>query len=84
MRIFRFADLATNPWKNGGGVTREVLRHEEMGFMHWRISIADVASEGPFSAFPGLKRILTVIEGKGMWLERPKGPAYEAKSCCNH
>lgn len=79
MRIFRFADLATTPWKNGGGITREVLRHEEGGRMHWRVSIADVASDGAFSPFPGLQRILTVIDGKGMWLERPDGSALEAK-----
>ena len=32
----------------------------------WRLSIADVESEGPFSAFAGMTRILTVIEGEGL------------------
>ena len=73
MNIVRFADLTETPWRNGGGVTREILRREQDGAFAWRISIADVASEGPFSAFPGLQRILTVIEGEGMRLVRPDG-----------
>lgn len=52
------------PWKNGGGVTREIAGNPPV----WRLSLADVASEGPFSVFSGLERILTVIEGAGMEL----------------
>ncbi|MCU9837037.1 HutD family protein [Ruegeria sp. WL0004] len=52
------------PWKNGGGVTREIAGSPPT----WRLSLADVASEGPFSVFSGLERILTVIEGAGMEL----------------
>jgi hypothetical protein len=32
----------------------------------WRISIADVTAAGDFSTFPGVDRILTVIEGELM------------------
>ncbi len=71
MKIIRYADLVPVSWKNGGGVTREIARQDTDGEFAWRLSIADVASEGPFSAFPGLQRILTVIEGEGMVLERP-------------
>jgi environmental stress-induced protein Ves len=71
MKIFRFTDLIATPWKNGGGVTRELLRNEADGNVVWRLSIADVASEGPFSAFPGMRRNLTVIEGEGMQLVCP-------------
>ncbi len=69
LRIIRFEDLATIPWKNGGGITREiaVLKNDEA--IVWRLSMADVASDGPFSNFSGLTRILTVIEGNGMRLE---------------
>ena len=70
MKIIRFANLATAPWKNGGGVTREIARLDSDGAMVWRLSIADVAVEGPFSKFAGMQRILTVIEGAGMRLER--------------
>ena len=39
----------------------------------WRLSIANVDQEGPFSLFEGLDRILTVIEGKGIVLARYNG-----------
>lgn len=69
MEITRFDQLDVSPWKNGGGVTREISRHEADGKLLWRLSIADVGAEGPFSPFPRLERLLTVIEGGGMTLE---------------
>jgi environmental stress-induced protein Ves len=66
MRIIRMSELKTIPWKNGGGVTREIAASQERGELAWRLSMADVDSDGPFSRFEGLTRILTVIEGNGM------------------
>ncbi len=62
-------DFTTMPWKNGGGVTHEIVRDERHGAMLWRLSIAEVASDGAFSLFPGMTRLLTVIAGNGMTLE---------------
>ncbi|WP_119303220.1 HutD/Ves family protein [Dongia deserti] len=57
------------PWKNGGGTTTEIWKAASPdGEMLWRLSIADVASDGPFSVFPGIDRWIMVIEGKGMEL----------------
>ncbi len=68
-RILRSSDYQRMPWKNGGGVTAEIWKAVGPdGAMLWRLSIADVASDGPFSAFPGIDRWITVIEGKGMEL----------------
>jgi uncharacterized protein len=66
--IVRFADLTPVPWRNGGGVTREVVSSGGSGLQgfDWRISIAEVSKAGPFSAFPGVDRIITVVEGEGM------------------
>ena len=65
MQIIRFAELKAEPWRNGGGVTREIARQEsEDGGWDWRVSIADVAKAGDFSVFPGMERVLTVIEGE--------------------
>lgn len=61
------------PWKNGGGVTHEIAKRERDGKILWRLSLAEVASDGPFSAFPGLSRILTVIEGAGIKLHSAEG-----------
>ncbi|CUI01516.1 HutD/Ves family protein [Leisingera aquaemixtae] len=64
MRISALTAQAV-PWKNGGGVTRELAVHEQDGHMVWRVSLADITRNGPFSAFPGLARIHCVTEGAG-------------------
>ena len=72
VRVVRNADLVRVPWKNGGGTTAEVAAFPEAaGFdaFGWRVSMADVASDGPFSAFPGIDRTLIVVEGAGLELD---------------
>lgn len=72
MRVLRAADRVATRWKNGGGVTREVLAWPPgagLDGFDWRVSLADVAADGPFSAFPGVDRVLTVIAGDGLVLE---------------
>lgn len=68
MRIIRFSDLQQTAWKNGGGITREIAISRFSDALIWRLSIADVGVDGPFSKFEGFSRILTVIEGHGMEL----------------
>jgi environmental stress-induced protein Ves len=69
MEIIRFAGLKPQPWRNGGGVTRELASHPlaasaQDGAWDWRVSIADLTKAGDFSPFPGMERVLTVIEGE--------------------
>ncbi|MFD3554683.1 HutD family protein [Streptomyces goshikiensis] len=69
VRVLRAADRAAAVWKNGGGVTREIAAWPESagtGDFEWRVSLADVAADGPFSGFPGVDRTLTLAEGAGM------------------
>jgi environmental stress-induced protein Ves len=71
MRIIRAADCKTTPWKNGGGSTTEIAigpAGAPLEDFDWRISMARVASDGPFSDFPGIDRTLAVIKGSGMVL----------------
>lgn len=54
------------PWKNGGGVTTEILAWPPAAGLDnfdWRISMAQVAAGGPFSTFPGIDRTLAVLAG---------------------
>ena len=54
-------------WKNGGGVTREVVAHpagSDLGGFEWRLSIAEVHRGGPFSVFPGIDRHMAVLAGR--------------------
>ena len=64
LRVLRHRDRAPGPWANGGGLTYEVLRspaHVEN--FDWRLSVAEVAAEGPFSSYPGVDRILLLLSG---------------------
>jgi environmental stress-induced protein Ves len=59
------------PWKNGGGTTTEIAVHPQRAGLDdfdWRISMASVESDGPFSLFPGVDRTLSVLHGEGMVL----------------
>ena len=59
------------PWKNGGGSTTEIAigpAGASLDAFDWRISMAQVASDGPFSMFDGIDRTLAVIAGGGMEL----------------
>jgi environmental stress-induced protein Ves len=66
------SDAAPVPWKNGGGVTRELLRLPATGD-DWilRISVADIDADGPFSSFPGVSRWFAVLSGAGVHLRWP-------------
>lgn len=64
--LYRAASRQFRPWKNGGGQTADILSYPiGAGFddFDWRISTAIVAHSGPFSMFPGVDRVLTVLEG---------------------
>ena len=65
-------------WKNGLGWTREILRvpagSEDWD---WRLSIAEVDKDGPFSAFPGVERELVLLSGEGMRLRFQDGEQIE-------
>lgn len=69
MEIIRFADIRPEPWRNGGGVTRELASHPKAASAQdnawdWRVSIADVSKAGEFSTFPGMERVITIIDGE--------------------
>lgn len=67
-KIVRLEDIAPQPWKNGGGRTRELLTWPPEGDWQLRISLADIEADGPFSTFPGVTRWFTVIAGRGVEL----------------
>jgi environmental stress-induced protein Ves len=70
-RIIRAGDVVRVPWKNGGGTTAEIAafpQDSNFDTFGWRISMADVTSDGPFSTFPGVDRTLIVVEGNGIEL----------------
>lgn len=72
MRLLRASDHKRMPWKNGGGETIEIAVFPPAASVNdfdWRISMATVASDGPFSIFPGIDRTLSILKGDGILLE---------------
>jgi environmental stress-induced protein Ves len=70
--LITFAGLAPVPWKNGGGSTTQIaIAPPEAGFddFDWRISLATIASDGPFSQFADVDRTLVLLEGHGATLD---------------
>ena len=57
------------PWKNGGGVTTEIFASPPSEDFDWRVSIATVKSDGPFSTFIGYERHIMTLSGEGMTLD---------------
>lgn len=60
------ADRVARPWKDGGGITREIAAFppgSTVDNFQWRISTAVVESAGPFSRFPEIDRTLVVLSG---------------------
>jgi environmental stress-induced protein Ves len=70
MQIVRQASLTAKPWKNGGGITREVIRVPAGdGPFRWRVSIAQIDAPGPFSNFAGYRRTMVLLRGGGVRLD---------------
>ncbi|WP_405944397.1 HutD family protein [Streptomyces sp. NBC_00932] len=69
--VLRAHDRSAAPWKNGGGITREVAAGPAgagLDDFSWRVSLAEVGQGGPFSSFSGVDRVITLVEGPGMEL----------------
>jgi environmental stress-induced protein Ves len=70
-RVIELDRVATQPWRNGGGQTRELLAWPaDAAPGQWlvRISVAEVDRDGPFSPFPHVQRWFVVVDGAGVAL----------------
>jgi len=57
------------PWKNGGGITHEIVRFPMSGDpFDWRVSMAQLDTSGPFSNFSGYSRTMVLLQGAGVAL----------------
>ncbi|MDE2266120.1 MAG: HutD family protein [Alphaproteobacteria bacterium] len=66
-RIVRAREHKLTTWKNGLGVTSEIAVHPEgsdLDSFDWRVSMAQVGADGPFSIFADVDRHLAVLEGR--------------------
>ncbi len=65
-RTVHLSDVAATPWRNGGGLTHEMVAWPSLAVWDWRISVAQVAKDGPFSSFDGVTRWFAVLQGAGV------------------
>lgn len=83
VEFFSSAELPAAPWKNGGGTTQEIACRPlgaDLASFDWRISIAQIASSGPFSAFAGMDRTIVLLQGDGVQLRAADGSIDHALS----
>ena len=68
-RVQRSAEHRIVPWANGLGITADVfLCPPDVDEWTWRLSIADVTDDVPFSVMPDIDRHIMVARGVGMGL----------------
>ncbi|MBB4954958.1 environmental stress-induced protein Ves [Agrobacterium vitis] len=74
MQIIARDHYTRMPWKNGKGLTEEIMAFpvgSTMETFDWRLSIAHVGVDGPFSVFPGVDRSIALLDGEGLRLDLP-------------
>jgi hypothetical protein len=66
LQIVRYGAVPSTPWKNGLGLTRQLVIHPQHATaesFEWRVSIAQLTGTAPFSRFADITRCLAVLEG---------------------
>jgi len=68
----RVNDYACNPWKNGLGITQDVIllpSGSDHNTFDCRIAISPIPNAAKFSSFAGIDRVLTLIRGNRLSLD---------------
>lgn len=69
--LIPFAGLPAARWKNGGGSTTQIAAWPSGAGLDdfiWRISVATITADGPFSRFAGVERSLQLLAGESVQL----------------
>ncbi|MDR3388686.1 MAG: HutD family protein [Rudaea sp.] len=79
-RILRASGYRRMRWQNGGGWTLQLAVSPESavqsgGAFDWRMSIADIESDGAFSTFANCERHIALLHGIGMELRFDSAPS---------
>jgi len=77
--ILHLRDCPARPWKNGQGRTRELAVEPPGAGMEdflWRVSVAEVDSGAPFSAFAGVDRTIVLLDGAGFAMALDHGRSH--------
>ena len=79
--VVRAAEQRRERWRNGAGWTREIFAARDAGDpatpWQWRLSVAEIDADAPFSCFPGVDRELVLLSGNGLRLRFADGEVAE-------
>ncbi len=79
MLVVRPRDHRVVPWRNGRGTTADIAwaGWPQAAGEHaaWRLSLATIAEDAPFSDFAGFDRVILLADGAGFVLEGGGRPA---------
>lgn len=78
-RVIPANEYRRERWRNGLGWTREIHAATAPGggAWDWRLSIAEIEQDAPFSLFPGVDRELLLLSGNGLRLRFDDGEVNE-------
>jgi environmental stress-induced protein Ves len=79
IRFIPQTSLVEGRWRNGQGVSWEIVSHREEGAadFSWRFAKARIDNDVPFSIYPGMDRVFMQISGNGLDLEFEGGRVLE-------
>ena len=80
--VVRVTDITPVPWRNGGGMTRELLAWPDPQDWILRVSVADITASGPFSSFAGVDRWFAVLSGGAVRLATAGAALSELSAAC--
>jgi len=79
------ASYTAMPWRNGAGITHEIAREPAQGeAFSWRLSLASLEVNGPFSSYAGYQRCVALVAGRGFRLHIGSAHAQELRTRGNH
>ncbi|MEE9335426.1 MAG: HutD family protein [Granulosicoccaceae bacterium] len=67
-----FEQFEAKPWKNGLGTTYDIAllpNGADHTSFDLRFALSPIVEDNVFSAFPGIERVITPVEGEGLGLE---------------
>lgn len=68
-RIIQSKDYREGRWRNGLGVSWDIASEDGLADFDWRLAIARIDGGVPFSIYPDIDRIFTIIEGEDLTLD---------------
>jgi environmental stress-induced protein Ves len=63
LQLRRASELAAVPWRNGHGLTVPLFAADDSDAPDWRISVASIRANAPYSDFAGFQRAQVLLQG---------------------